>query len=548
MPRASAIAALTALGAAQNALVPLASAAQFALCGHAGAGASAIAAYGLALASTNVATSAFNFVSDGVVAKVGAYLARKDAVRAAAAARLAVACALGAGAASCAILFALRDALFDKTFARQSKDTTAMALEVFVCRAACAPLVCAVAALRGVLGGCGRVGTATMLSALGAALETAVVASATSARLHLDGAAMMRWIGVGYVIVVIVQFLVSACVVATLPPRGASEPLGVWRARMLPRKDAFDFMSDGASMVVRSTLLQASFFIAVVIASRSFDASGLAAHHIICQLWLIASYVVDGLATCANVLGARLYRTDMREFKSLLYILLALGVSSGMVFSAILVWGKTFIPTVFTADAAAREMLATSGVWTILVAAQPINAAVFVYDGFIYASHSFSYVRQVMIAGVGLVFLPTLYLANRPTATLCGIWTAKLALNAWRLVCLMARVHFWVLETPEYDDDDDDEDDDNISSEFESESSQSIDAFAATPRDAYYEPLLDAASDDEEEEDEEEEEETRESNVQYESSLKPSKIKSGYSPIRTPEISLAMSRASSTRR
>ena len=541
MPRASAIAALTALGAAQNALVPLASAAQFALCGHAGAGASAIAAYGLALASTNVATSAFNFVSDGVVAKVGAYLARKDAVRAAAAARLAVACALGAGAASCAILFALRDALFDKTFARQSKDTTAMALEVFVCRAACAPLVCAVAALRGVLGGCGRVGTATMLSALGAALETAVVASATSARLHLDGAAMMRWIGVGYVIVVIVQFLVSACVVATLPPRGASDPLGVWRARMLPRKDAFDFMSDGASMVVRSTLLQASFFIAVVIASRSFDASGLAAHHIICQLWLIASYVVDGLATCANVLGVRLYRTDMREFKSLLYILLALGVSAGMVFSAILVWGKTFIPTVFTADAAAREMLATSGVWTILVAAQPINAAVFVYDGFIYASHSFSYVRQVMIAGVGLVFLPTLYLANRPTATLCGIWTAKLALNAWRLVCLMARVHFWVLETPEYDD--------NISSEFESESSQSIDAFAATPRDAYYEPLLDAASDDEEEEDEEEEEEeTRESNVQYESSLKPSKIKSGYSPIRTPEISLAMSRASSTRR
>ena len=544
MPRASAIAALSALGAAQNALVPLASAAQFALCGHAGAGASAIAAYGLALASTNVATSAFNFVSDGVVAKVGAYLARKDAVRAAAAARLAVACALGAGAASCAILFALRDALFDKTFARQSKDTTAMALEVFVCRAACAPLVCAVAALRGVLGGCGRVGTATMLSALGAALETAVVASATSARLHLDGAAMMRWIGVGYVIVVIVQFLVSACVVATLPPRGASDPLGVWRARMLPRKDAFDFMSDGASMVVRSTLLQASFFIAVVIASRSFDASGLAAHHIICQLWLIIAFLCDGLAMCANVLGARLYRTDMREFKSLLYILLALGVSAGMVFSAILVWGKTFIPTVFTADAAAREMLATSGVWTILVAAQPINAAVFVYDGFIYASHSFSYVRQVMIAGVGLVFLPTLYLANRPTATLCGIWTAKLALNAWRLVCLMARVHFWVLETPEYDDDD------NISSEFESESSQSIDAFAATPRDAYYEPLLDAASDDEEEEDEEEEEEeeTRESNVQYESSLKPSKIKSGYSPIRTPEISLAMSRASSTRR
>ncbi len=543
MPRASAIAALTALGAAQNALVPLASAAQFALCGHAGAGASAIAAYGLALASTNVATSAFNFVSDGVVAKVGAYLARKDVARAAAAARLAVACALGAGAASCAILFALRDALFDKTFAKQTKDTTAMALEVFVCRAACAPLVCAIAALRGVLGGCGRVGAATMLSALGAALETAVVASATSARLNLDGMAMMRWIGVGYVIVVIVQFLVSACVVATLPPRGASEPLDVWRARMLlPRKDAFDFMSDGASMVVRSTLLQASFFIAVVIASRSFDASGLAAHHIICQLWLIASYVVDGLATCANVLGARLYRTDMREFKSLLYILLALGVSAGVMFSAILVWGKTFIPTVFTADAAAREALATSGVWTILVAAQPINAAVFVYDGFIYASHSFSYVRQVMIAGVGLVFLPTLYLANRPTATLRGIWTAKLALNAWRLVCLVARVHFWVLETPEYDDDDD------VSSEFESESSQSLDAFAATPRDAYYEPLLDAASDDEDEDEDEDEKETRESNVQYESSLKPSKIKSGYSPIRTPEISLAMSRASSTRR
>jgi hypothetical protein len=207
-------------------------------------------------------------------------------------------------------------------------------------------------------------------------------------------------------------------------------------------------------------------------------------------------------------------------------------------FSALLVWGKTFVPWMFTGNAETREAL--RGVWTILVVAQPINAAVFVYDGFIYASHSFAYVRQVMIAGVGLIFLPTLYLANRPTVTLRGIWIAKLALNAWRLVCLAVRVHFWVIKMPEYGDDDD-----RLSSE--SESSQSLDAFAATPRDAHYEPLLDAASDDEDDDDEDVETapSPRERNVHYESSLKPSKIKSGYSPIRTPE--LAMARASTRR-
>ncbi len=50
---------------------------------------------------------------------------------------------------------------------------------------------------------------------------------------------------------------------------------------------------------------QATFFLALSVAGR-LGTAALAAHQVVAQLWLLTSYVVDGFAVAATVLGSRL--------------------------------------------------------------------------------------------------------------------------------------------------------------------------------------------------------------------------------------------------
>ena len=159
--------------------------------------------------------------------------------------------------------------------------------------------------------------------------------------------------------------------------------------------------------------------------------------------------------------------------------------------------------TAFTKHAETRALLHGS-LWYLLCALQPVNALVFVYDGYLssplltsphlssplltsphfssparsaqqrsrgrlnptrppsaldshhhqsvlYAARAFRYVRNALCAGVTLIFAPALAVAlvfaPRPHALL-AIWGAKAALNAWR--CLTALVYVHVISWPRW--------------------------------------------------------------------------------------------------
>ena len=51
--------------------------------------------------------------------------------------------------------------------------------------------------------------------------------------------------------------------------------------------------------------VQATFFLAATIAAR-LGTAALAAHAVVSQLWMLASFVVDGFAVAGTVLGSRL--------------------------------------------------------------------------------------------------------------------------------------------------------------------------------------------------------------------------------------------------
>ena len=63
---------------------------------------------------------------------------------------------------------------------------------------------------------------------------------------------------------------------------------------------------------------------------------------------------------------------------------------------------------------------------------QVVNAAVFVYDGLIYACGEFRFVRNLMLGGTLLLYAPLLVSGYFAFGSLLAIWAAKSALNVWR--------------------------------------------------------------------------------------------------------------------
>ncbi len=259
--------------------------------------------------------------------------------------------------------------------------------------------------------------------------------------------------------------------------------------------DLADFAVDGASMLIRSVLLQGSFFAAMVCASRRLGATGLAAHHVVTQLWMCSAYLVDGVATAGTVSGSRLVgaamvgyhegpgragrrdgrtgdddadergfhvgdtradeleaRSDvsfedvLASLRSVCARLLLLALIAGVAICLGFVRFRATLVRGFTSDESVASALLDEKLWTLLAFSQPLNAAVFCLDGLVYAFQDFGFVREAFEVGVGYVFAPTLAWAYGKTpATLAAVWTAKVALNAWRLVVVGARIVGWCL-------------------------------------------------------------------------------------------------------
>ena len=312
---------LSASAAVMNAIVPLSLMVQLALLGRR---ATALqASFGSVVTATSFGSVVFNFLVDGVTAKVGKSVGSRRYREAAGQVRMAFLAALVCGGVAAATLLSLRDPLF--SLFRATPEVARHARPYFFVRAAAAPAQCAANAASGCLGGYGRVHAATALSVCRALAEAAAVAAAVA--LAETDASCFAWIGFAYAACALANAAAGAALVAALPPEGSDARLPVMasfsfsfsrvptaaaeRAEETELElDAYasgaSFVADGASMFARAFLLQGTFFGAMVVASRELGPAGLAAHNVVCQLWLLSSYVVDGFATAGNVCGARL--------------------------------------------------------------------------------------------------------------------------------------------------------------------------------------------------------------------------------------------------
>ncbi|GBG32937.1 Protein DETOXIFICATION 42 [Hondaea fermentalgiana] len=200
------------------------------------------------------------------------------------------------------------------------------------------------------------------------------------------------------------------------------------------------YWRSAANMLIRSFLLAGSLWVLAVLASR-LGPTELAAHQVLLQLWTLTSYLADGFADVGTMLGSKLLGADRaRRVIPTFDRLLAMGSATGVVFCVVFFLARDVLIAAFTSDDDTRAALRT--VWPLLSLMQLCNAVVFVYDGLIYATQAFHYVRNIMLAGSLLLFLPLVVFAYYTFHSLLSIWFAKAVLNLWRALGAVYVIHF----------------------------------------------------------------------------------------------------------
>jgi Na+-driven multidrug efflux pump len=205
-----------------------------------------------------------------------------------------------------------------------------------------------------------------------------------------------------------------------------------------------EYLRASGSMVVRSLLLSTSVW-SLGVAAANLGSAALGAHAVVLQLWMVTSFVSDGFADAGTMLGAKMlgekqYDRMMRLCDRLVAYGVVTGVCCGLGLWAL---ESTCVRLYFPSSSGQSrdEARLLSQVWPLLCGMQVINSAVFVFDGLIYATKSFEYVRNVMLSGCIGVFLPLFAVTFVEEHTLVWIWISKAVLNTWRLLWAVRLIH-----------------------------------------------------------------------------------------------------------
>lgn len=207
---------------------------------------------------------------------------------------------------------------------------------------------------------------------------------------------------------------------------------GVGLGFLKARPEAGQWLKFGKSsfdLFGRSFTLTVCFFCSTRFASQ-LGVAALGAHQVLLQVWLLASFFLDGLAISGNILGARYYfaghyKRTMIVFRQLL----RLGLLVGLVFTVLYFVAWLPVAKVFTSDPEVLKVM--HEVKWLIIASQAISAVAFVYDGLIFGLSGFDFLRKHMIIGAVVIFFPLSLLSLKYPA-LIYIWSGLVSLNLYR--------------------------------------------------------------------------------------------------------------------
>jgi putative MATE family efflux protein len=181
----------------------------------------------------------------------------------------------------------------------------------------------------------------------------------------------------------------------------------------------------GRHLFFRTAALLAALTLATSVAAR-VGQSTLAAHQIVFQIFLFLALVLDALAVAAQAtVGTDLGAGSETEARAMGTRTVIHGVLFGTAIGAVLAAGSTWIPRLFTSDAAVVHR-ATAGLVILGIMQVPAGVA-FALDGVLMGASDFRFLQWTTISGL-VVFAPVaVAVLTWHRLGIVGIWLGLLA-------------------------------------------------------------------------------------------------------------------------
>ena len=193
------------------------------------------------------------------------------------------------------------------------------------------------------------------------------------------------------------------------------------------------FVRIGGELALRTLALIGTLTLATAVATRVGTVQ-VAAHQVGAQIWLLLAMIVDSLAVAAQALVAG-YRGagDARMARRASNRLLGWGLVTGFALGGLFFLLAPVLPRLFTDEPAVLE--ATGEIFPFIVAMQPLNAIVFVWDGVFMGAERFRFLA-VQMAFAAACAATVLLLVLPMGWGLPGVWWGIVALMVARAVTL----------------------------------------------------------------------------------------------------------------
>jgi putative MATE family efflux protein len=200
----------------------------------------------------------------------------------------------------------------------------------------------------------------------------------------------------------------------------------------------------GGALVIRTLALQAVLIAATAIASREGNAA-IAAHQVAFRLWNLLALALDAIAIAAQAItGKYLGAGDVAGARAATRLMIWWGAGCGLVFGALLLAARPWLPGLFDAAPAVTHLLLV--VLFVVVVQQPVAGVVFVLDGVLIGAGDQNYLA---VAGLitTAVFAVAAAIDVITGAGLLGLWFAISAWLAARFITLTwrARGSAWLV-------------------------------------------------------------------------------------------------------
>jgi MATE family multidrug resistance protein len=193
------------------------------------------------------------------------------------------------------------------------------------------------------------------------------------------------------------------------------------------------FVRIGGELALRTLALIGTLTLATAVATRVGTVQ-VAAHQVGAQIWLLLAMIVDSLAVAAQALVAG-YRGagDASMARRASNRLLGWGLASGLALGGLFFLLAPVLPRLFTDEPAVLQ--AAGEIIPFVVAMQPLNAIVFVWDGVFMGAERFRFLAVQMAFSAACA--ATVLLLVLPMGWgLTGVWWGIVALMAARAVTL----------------------------------------------------------------------------------------------------------------